>query len=94
MMENSMIVLNIFFYFLILRFRNITWVTTIQKKNENLANMRCIVHPNKYAHDSYFVLYCGLVKANFAHIRQGHFTDTGAILWLILCQWSNPEEYG
>ena len=30
----------------------------------------------------------------FAHILQGCFTGTGAILWLPQCQWSNPEEYG
>ena len=30
----------------------------------------------------------------FIHILQGCFTDTGAIMWLPQCQWSNPEYMG
>ena len=30
----------------------------------------------------------------FTHILQGCITDTGALLWLPQCQWSNPELYG
>ena len=30
----------------------------------------------------------------FAHILQGYFTGTGAIIWLPQCQWCNPETYG
>ena len=30
----------------------------------------------------------------FIHILQGCITGTGAIIWLPLCQWSNPEGYG
>ena len=30
----------------------------------------------------------------FTHILQGCFTGTGAIIWLLQYQWSNPEGYG
>ena len=33
-------------------------------------------------------------RLNVAHILQGCFTGTGAIIWLPQCQWSNPEECG
>ena len=36
----------------------------------------------------------GLGLVNLTHILQGYFTDTGAIIWLPQCQWSNPEGYG
>ena len=36
-----------------------------------------------------------LVMADFSHIGQGYFTGNGAIMiWLLHCQWSNPDEYG
>ena len=45
-------------------------------------------------HDSCFIVFCcGLGPGFFAHILQGYFTDTGAIVWLPQSQWSNPEEY-
>ena len=39
---------------------------------------------------------CSLVwiSINFTHLLQSCFTDTGAIIWLPQCQWSNPERYG
>ena len=50
----------------------------------------------RYAHN--FVVTCfvvGRLCADlFTDILQDYFTDSGAMVWLPLCQWSNPEEYG
>ena len=35
-----------------------------------------------------------IIFDSFAYILQGHFTGTGAIIWLPQCQSSNPEGYG
>ena len=46
-------------------------------------------YPMNYAQSVQFVLFCcGLVIADYIHIRQGYFTGTGAIIF------SNPEGYG
>ena len=36
----------------------------------------------------------GWYGGDFAHILQGYFCGTGTIVWLLQCQWSNPEGYG
>ena len=36
---------------------------------------------------------CRFIEVNFTHILQGHFTGTGAIIWLFQSRWSNPEGY-
>ena len=35
----------------------------------------------------------GLLTAELTHILQGYYIGTRAIIWLVKCQWSNPEEY-
>ena len=37
---------------------------------------------------------CGLWWVDFAHIRQGCFTENGVTIQLSQCLWSNPEKYG
>ena len=56
------------------------------------------IHPMKYETFllcTYFVMIILLFVVEksglFAHIVQGYFTGTGAIIWLPQCQWSNPE---
>ena len=51
------------------------------------------VTSQKYAH-AWFALCWGYVLMDLTHILQGHFTGTGAIIWLPQYQWNNPEQYG
>ena len=37
---------------------------------------------------------CSLIDCCITHIFQGCITGIGAIIWLPLCQWCNPEGYG
>ena len=71
-----------------------------------LCNVSCnltghTVYPKKYAHG--FVVLCFVVVMQslimnshevFIHIHQGCFADTGAIVRLPQCQWSNSDGYG
>ena len=55
----------------------------------------CTVHPMNYVPCSCFVVSCcGKAWFDLSFRLQGSFTDTGAILWLLQCKWSSPEEYG
>ena len=42
----------------------------------------------------YFTQFLVDLCDNFTHILQGCFTGIGAIVWLLQCQWSNPEGHG
>ena len=51
------------------------------------------VHPNKYAHGSWFTLFWfSYVMLNFTNILQGCFTATGAITWFLQCRWSQNQD--
>ena len=53
------------------------------------------VHLRNHVHSLCFVVFCySLLPADFTNILQGHFTGTGAVIWLSQCQWGNPEKYG
>ena len=61
----------------------------------------CAVYPIKYAHGCvvlcfFAVMQWFILNSNdiYAHILQGYFTGTGAIVRLPQCQWSKPEGYG
>ena len=59
-------------------------------------NLVCTVYPKKTVPATWFTLCCVLLQSSmgdFAHILQGYFTGTGAIIWLPQCLWSNPEGY-
>ena len=54
-----------------------------------------ILHSEYYVNGLCFVVFCYiLVYDRVIYVSRGYFTDTGAILRLPQCQWSNPEEYG
>ena len=66
------------------------------------------IHPIKYVEDCIalgflWLYYHSGLKHHWIHmfslpisvrVTSGYFTDTGAIIWLPQCQWSNPEWYG
>ena len=65
----------------------LNWKTPHHNALREKCSQKYTVHPKKYADGS------GFVVLDFTHILQSYFTDTGAIIWLPQCQWSNPEGY-
>ena len=53
------------------------------------------IGPLRYAYGLYFGMICfGWLMIDFSNIIKGYITNTGVIILLFQCKWSDPEEYG